>query len=66
MIDQLEDMSVGDADSLITNSDVVVVSHATHEFRAAVRARAKHVHVLDLVRLFKELPDDDNYQGIGW
>jgi GDP-mannose 6-dehydrogenase len=66
MIDHLEDMSVGDADTLIANSDVVVVSHATHEFRAAVRARAKHVHVLDLVRLFKELPDDDNYQGIGW
>ncbi len=66
MIDKLEDMSVGDADTLIANSDVVVVSHATHEFRAAVRARAKHVHVLDLVRLFKDLPDDENYQGIGW
>ena len=66
MIDKLEGMTVEDADTLIADSDVVVVSHATHEFRAAIRARDKDVHVLDLVRLFKDLPDDDNYQGIGW
>ena len=66
MIEKLEDMSVEDADTLIENSDVVVVSHATHEFRAAIRARRPDVQVLDLVRLFKDVPEDENYQGIGW
>lgn len=66
LIDELEAMTVADADSLVANSDVVVVSHATHEFRAAVRARGSHVHVLDLVRLFKERPEEKSYQGIAW
>ena len=66
LIEQLEDMTVADADTLVANSDVIVVSHATHEFRAAVRARQPEVHVLDLVRLFKELPREESYQGIGW
>lgn len=66
LIEKLEEMTVSDADQLVANSDVIVVSHATHEFRAAVRARRPDVHVLDLVRLFKELPKEDSYQGIGW
>ena len=45
---------------------MVVVSHATEEFRHAVRKRPGHVHVLDLARLFKDLPDDATYQGIAW
>jgi hypothetical protein len=46
---------------------VVVVSHATEEFRAAVRARNPRVHVLDLARLFKEpATQDATYQGIAW
>ena len=66
LIDELEAMSVSDADTLVANSDVVVVSHSTHEFRAALRARNPNVQILDLVRLFDELPDDKNYQGIAW
>ncbi len=54
------------ADELIANSDVVVVSHATEEFRKAVEARDRKVHVLDLARLFKQLPNDATYQGIAW
>ena len=66
LMDNLEAISVGDAKSLIEGSDVVVVSHATDEFREAVKARSPHIHVLDLTRLFKELPDDATYQGIAW
>ena len=66
LMDELESISVADAATLIAGSDVVVVSHATDEFRAAVKARAPHIHVLDLARLFKERPDDATYQGIAW
>ena len=66
LMDELEAIALGDAAALVAASDVVVVSHATEEFRKAVRERAPHIHVLDLARLFKELPDDPTYQGIAW
>ena len=66
LMDNLEAITVADAGALFEVSDIVVVSHATDEFRAAVRARNPEVHVLDLVRLFKEQPDDATYQGIAW
>ncbi len=66
LMDNLAAITVADATDLVEGSDVVVVSHATDEFRNAVKARSPHIHVLDLARLFKELPDDATYQGIGW
>ena len=66
LMDELAGLMVGDADKLIEGSDVVVVSHATDEFRRAIQARNKDVHVLDLARLFPKLPIDANYQGIAW
>ena len=66
LMDELEELCVDDIDELVEGSDVLVVSHATEEFRAAVKARARHVHVLDLARLFGELPEDETYQGIAW
>ena len=66
LMDALEQMTVADAAGLVACSDVVVVSHATDEFRAAVRDRAPGVHVLDLARLFKERPEESTYQGIAW
>ncbi len=66
LMDELEAITVADAASLMSGSDVVVVSHATEEFRKAVRQRSPGVHVLDLARLFKEAPADPTYQGIAW
>jgi GDP-mannose 6-dehydrogenase len=66
LMDELEALTMNSADELIANSDVVVVSHATEEFRKAVEARDRKVHVLDLARLFKQLPNDATYQGIAW
>ena len=65
-MDELSGLMVADAEQLIANSDVVVVSHATEEFRHAVQARNKRVHILDLARLFAKVPDDATYQGIAW
>jgi GDP-mannose 6-dehydrogenase len=66
LMDQLQAISVDSAEALIEQSDVVVVSHATEQFRAAVTARRAGVHVVDLARLYKELPDDATYRGIAW
>ena len=66
LMDELEVLTVTDAATLVAQSDVVVVSHATQEFRDALAKRPAHVHVLDLVRLYKTLPDDATYEGIAW
>ncbi len=65
-MDELEALTVANADELVAQSDVVVVSHATDEFRAAIRSRDPKIHVLDLARLFKEIPAEATYQGIAW
>ena len=66
LMDELAGMAVADAAELVAGSDVVVVSHATEEFRRAVKERAPGVHVLDLARLFKKVPAEGTYQGIAW
>lgn len=66
LMDELQSITVASATDLIETCDVVVVSHATEQFRAVVNNRPTRVHVLDLARLFKELPDDATYQGIAW
>ena len=66
LMDELEALTFKSASELVENSDVVVVSHATEEFRSAVKARNNATHVLDLARLFKDLPVDATYQGIAW
>jgi GDP-mannose 6-dehydrogenase len=66
LMDELQAMTLASAAELVANSDVVVVSHATDEFRNAVKARNSKTHVLDLARLFKEIPTDSTYQGIAW
>ena len=66
LMDNLEALSLATADALVEASDVVVVSHATEEFRRAIAARRPDVHVLDLARLAKAPPQDPTYQGIAW
>ncbi len=66
LMDELESLSVAALDELMKGSDVIIVSHATEEFRNAVQSRDKSIEVLDLARLFKEKLDDATYHGIAW
>jgi GDP-mannose 6-dehydrogenase len=66
LMDQLEELCLDSAEALVAGCDIVVVSHATDEFRRALKARPAHVHVLDLARLYKALPAEPSYQGIAW
>jgi GDP-mannose 6-dehydrogenase len=66
LLGKLEPISMDSAEELIAASDIVVVSHATEEFRRAVTLRNRDVKIYDVARLYKELPDDTNYTGIAW
>ncbi len=67
VMDNIESMCAADAKSLAEDCDMIVVSHATDEFRAAIASRRPDLPVLDLARLYKSLPEDDtSYQGIAW
>ena len=52
--------------SVLQSCDVIVAAHATEAFREAVRRRRPGVHVIDLARLFKDVPTDATYHGISW
>lgn len=66
LMDGLEALTLADAEQFLAEVDVIVVSHATAEFREIVGRRRPGVHVLDLARLYRELPADPNYEGIAW
>lgn len=63
---QLEELVVNDLDELLANSDVLVVSHATKEFREAIERRRYGTIVIDLARLYTNPPSDHYYQGLSW
>lgn len=66
LMDKLPDVLRPSIDDVVDNSDVIVVSHSRDDYRDAVIHRPNGVKVIDLVRLFKELPDDPDYMGISW
>jgi GDP-mannose 6-dehydrogenase len=66
VLDALPALMTESASALAATSDVIVVSHATAEFRRIIATRRPGVHVLDLARLFDKVPHDASYQGIAW
>ncbi|MGI9426370.1 MAG: nucleotide sugar dehydrogenase [Hyphomicrobiaceae bacterium] len=66
LMDELEALCLPSGEELMHFADVVVVAHATKEFRRLVSERDPGVHIIDLARIYpaaKELP---TYQGIAW
>ena len=47
-------------------AEVIVVAHATDTFRQAVQKRRPDVYIIDLARLFPDIPSDPSYEGIAW
>jgi GDP-mannose 6-dehydrogenase len=47
-------------------ADVIVVAHATEAFKQAVQSRRPNVYIVDLARLFPQIPADATYEGIAW
>ncbi len=66
-LDALETGSVLDPlTDIMRQCDVAVVAHATDAFRDAVRDRRPAMHVVDLARLFADIPPEPTYHGLGW
>ena len=57
---------VHDINEVRQKADVVVVTQKTAEYQNFVSDILDDKIVIDLVRLFDELPDSENYHGIGW
>ena len=66
LMDRLPEVLRGSIDDVLNTCEVVIVSHARDDYREAVIHRRRGVKVIDLVRLFDELPDDPDYYGISW
>ncbi len=66
MLAHIESLTCAEIDDLMASADILVVSHATDEFRRAVAERNSAILVLDLVRLFKDVPADLTYHGMSW
>ena len=61
---RLSEMLKPDAQAAIENSEVIIVCHASAEYRQLLRGCRKQI--IDLVRLFPETPEDIAVNGIGW
>jgi len=66
LMDELPAILRARIEDVVASVDVLVVSHARDDYREVVRRRPEGVHVIDLVRLFKDVPDDSTYHGISW
>jgi GDP-mannose 6-dehydrogenase len=66
VVDALPNMLSSSPATVLDEADVVVVTQATDAIRRAVASRLGKVRIIDLVRLFPEVPDAEGYTGIGW
>ena len=54
-------------EEIIRDSEILVISHNSDEFRTLVEQIKKPVTIIDLARtLDGHLPDQVNYEGISW
>ena len=61
----LHEIITDDLDAVCSECDVLVVTNKEKEF-ADVPAKYPHKAIVDLVRQFKELDYEGNYEGISW
>ena len=62
----LAQLLVDDLDDVRRSAEVVIVTQRTPAYQKFVQEILPTKKVIDLVRIFDQLPDSDNYQGIGW
>ncbi len=64
-IPHLYEIITDDMDAVCNECDVLVITNKEKEF-AAIPEKYPHKYIVDLVRQFKELDYDGNYEGISW
>lgn len=53
-------------DEVIEQSEVIVLTKRSEEYRAVLEQGSHQPLIIDLVRVIDNRPSDDRYQGIGW
>ena len=66
LMENLEKLSAPYMEVLLDECDLLVASHNTKQFRNYAHNRPHGVHLLDLVRLFKKIPQNKFYHGMSW
>lgn len=66
LLEDLPGLLAPNADRLAADCDVLVVAHASEEFRRLAAERRPDQHVVDLVRLGGDLGAPATYHGICW
>ena len=61
----LHDIITDDLDAVCSECDVLVITNKEKEF-SDVSAKYPHKAIVDLVRQFKEIDYEGNYEGISW
>ncbi len=61
-----ENLLVADPQAAIEQSELIVATHNTSEFRQIIRRADETTKVFDLVGVFDELPSKLDYQGLAW
>ena len=61
----LPNMICDTVEEVSASADALIVTHKTTSYQSAA-AQAGDTPVIDLVRLFAELPENPGYDGIGW
>jgi len=65
-VEALPEIMCAQGQDVISQSDVIVVTQNTPEIQKLVASAFGRVEIIDLVRIFKEQPNFQGYQGIGW
>ena len=65
---ELRGMLVADAQTVVEDAEVIIVTQKTPEYTHLARIAAEDgtAHVIDVVRAFQDCPQSDAYTGIGW
>jgi len=66
LVDALPAMLMQSPQQVIAESDAIVVTQNTPEMRELVASAVGKVEIIDLVRIFNEVPMWKGYEGIGW
>lgn len=61
----LPGMMCRDAAEVVANADAIIVTHANDLYRE-ILAQSPNTPVIDVVRIAKEAPKTETYNGIGW
>jgi len=65
LADDLPQMLGDSIEDVVQKSDALIVTHARDDYRDVV-AKAATTPVIDVVRVFQQVPTTPHYQGIGW